>query len=265
MSPGPLALALLALLPAPAASGLALLGQAAAFAMLPVLTMAAGATIAAYRPPGERVRSGIQHFAAGVVFSVVAVELLPQIMRLHDDVLEVAGGFALGVAVMLTVEWLTGAHEHADPGAEGGSVLRAMLVAVGADLALDGILVGIAFAAGARTGILLAIALGFELLSLGLALAVELAQAGASRRRRVLAPTALALGTLLGGACLGSLALARAPDAIMAAVLAFGSAALLFLVTEELLVEAHREGETTGGTAMFFLGFLLFLVLGMAA
>ncbi len=244
---------------------LGLLGQAAAFALLPVATMAAGATVAAFRPPGERVRSGIQHFAAGVVFSVVAVELLPHIMRLHEDVLEVAGGFALGVAAMLTVEWLTGAHEHADPGAEGRGAVNAMLVAVGADLALDGILVGIAFAAGAKTGILLAIALAFELLSLGLALAVELGQAGAERRRRVLVPTALALGTLLGGACVGSLALAAAPDAIMAAVLAFGSAALLFLVTEELLVEAHQEGETTGGTAMFFLGFLLFLVLGMVA
>lgn len=236
-----------------------------AFAFLPVLTMACGAVVAAVRAPGPRMRSGIQHFAAGVVFSVVAVELLPHILRLHNDVLEVAGGFALGVALMLGVERFTGAHEHAREGADAGSGTRAMLVAIGADLTLDGILVGIAFAAGATAGVLLSIALAFELLSLGLALSVELTHAGASRRRSIVLPTVLALCTLLGGAILGTTLLTGAPETVLAAVLAFGSAALLFLVTEELLVEAHMAGETSMGTAMFFLGFLLFLVLGMSA
>jgi hypothetical protein len=35
------------------------------------------------------------------------------------------------------------------------------------------------------------------------------------------------------------------------------------LVTEELLVEAHETEETLGGTASCFVGFLLFLVIGM--
>ena len=49
----------------------------------------------------------------------------------------------------------------------------------------------------------------------------------------------------------------------MEAVLSFGLAALLYLVTEELLREAHEERESAIGTAMFFLGFLIFLVIGM--
>jgi ZIP family zinc transporter len=40
-------------------------------------------------------------------------------------------------------------------------------------------------------------------------------------------------------------------------------AALLYLVTEELLVEAHEVAETPWAAAMFFAGFLLFLVLGL--
>ncbi len=246
-------------------TGASLFLKVIAFALLPVATMAIGSAIAAVRPPGERVRSAIQHFAAGVVFSVVAVDLLPRILRLHGDVVEIAIGFALGVAVMLTVERVTGAHEHANPTAEEGhGSIASMLTAVGADLTLDGVLVGIAFAAGARTGVLLAIALACELLSLGLALAVALGRARAFRARQVGLPTALAAVTLLGGAVLGLGLLAHAPEALLAAVLAFGSAALLFLVTEELLVEAHRAGESTWATAMFFLGFLLFVVLGMA-
>lgn len=48
-------------------------------------------------------------------------------------------------------------------------------------------------------------------------------------------------------------------------VLSFGLAALLFLVTEELLIEAHEETETPLLTLSFFVGFLLFLLLGMVA
>ena len=49
----------------------------------------------------------------------------------------------------------------------------------------------------------------------------------------------------------------------MEVVLSFGLAALLYLVTEELLREAHEERETTLATATFFAGFLAFLVIGM--
>ena len=50
----------------------------------------------------------------------------------------------------------------------------------------------------------------------------------------------------------------------MEGVLSFGLAALLFLVTEELLKEAHEEPGTLVGTAVFFVGFLIFLVVGIA-
>lgn len=48
---------------------------------------------------------------------------------------------------------------------------------------------------------------------------------------------------------------------MLAAVLAFGAAALLYLVTEELLVEAHEATETSVLTAMFFVGFLVIFIL----
>ena len=49
----------------------------------------------------------------------------------------------------------------------------------------------------------------------------------------------------------------------MEVVLSFGAAALLYLVTAELLREAHEERESTSATAMFFVGFVVFLVVGM--
>lgn len=48
---------------------------------------------------------------------------------------------------------------------------------------------------------------------------------------------------------------------MLGGVLAFGLAALLYLVTEELLVEAHEVRENRVTTSMFFAGFLLLLMI----
>jgi ZIP family zinc transporter len=47
-------------------------------------------------------------------------------------------------------------------------------------------------------------------------------------------------------------------------VLGFATAALLYLVTEELLVEAHETTETPLLTAAFFIGFIAFLTLELS-
>jgi ZIP family zinc transporter len=245
----------------------------ARYALLPVAATVVGALAGVSRDPGPRLRSAIQHFAAGVVFSVVGVELLPDITRTHE-VRDVVIGFAAGIALMLVIRRLTAAagpkalttpaDASASDAARAATVSVGMLVAVGIDILIDGLLVGIAFAAGQKEGVLLTIALAVELLSLGLAITAEIREANGSRLRAVVVPSALSL-LLVVGAVGGATLLAGASSHVLAAVLAFGAAALLFLVTEELLVEAHEVPETTGSTLMFFVGFLLFLVLGMVA
>ncbi|MDW4783771.1 transporter, partial [Escherichia coli] len=54
---------------------------------------------------------------------------------------------------------------------------------------------------------------------------------------------------------------AALPPSIVAGFFAFGLIALLYLVTEELLVEAHQTPDRPWVTAMFFVGFLAILVL----
>ena len=53
------------------------------------------------------------------------------------------------------------------------------------------------------------------------------------------------------------------PSHLNTVVLAFGSAALLFVVTEQLLVKAHKQPEAPLLAASFFVGFLLVLILDM--
>ena len=244
-----------------------------ALSLLPVTTTVVGATVAAFRPPRAAIRSGIQHFAAGVVFSVVAVELLPAVTRVHDPI-EIGWTFAAGVILMLCIERLSRrANDQAKHGGvEAAASDRAVtvsgpstgqLVAIGIDILIDGLLIGIAMAAGQKEGLLLTAALSLELLSLGLAIAAALAASGASRRRTILLPAALSL-LLVVGAVAGDTLLKGASEHTLAGVLSFGCAALLYLVTEELLVDAHESPDSTGATAMFFAGFLLFMLLGMA-
>ncbi|GGR74296.1 membrane protein [Deinococcus seoulensis] len=242
------------------------LGQILLLTLIPVAATILGGVVASFRPPGPRVRSFVQHFAAGVVFAAVAGELLPEITAGHQP-LGVVIGFVLGVGVMLAVRALVGRLEpeeaETDGGAEDGDTPRSatgLLAAVGIDILIDGLLIGVGFAAGERVGTLLVVALTLELLFLGLSVAASLGQRGASRGRSILTVSGLSLLVIVG-ATVGGTLLQGLTGLPLEIVLSFGAAALLFLVTEELLVEAHEVKETPWITSAFFLGFIaLYLI-----
>jgi ZIP family zinc transporter len=235
-----------------------LLPQVLTYVLFPVAAMCVGGVIAVFRPPGARFRSFIQHFAAGLLFAAVAGELLPD---LHKQApLWVIIGFALGTVSMLAVKELTKQVEQV--GKDAVETPLGLLVTVGVDVAIDGLLIGIGFIAGANQGILLTVALTLELLSLGLATSAALSRAGMPKRQAMLTIAGLALLPLLG-AVLGTTLLAGLAGATLTTVIAFGCAALLYLATEELLTEAHEVPDTPLTAAMFFFGFLLLFVIEM--
>lgn len=229
------------------------------FSLLPALALVGASIIPAFRRPSSHIKSMIQHFAAGVVFSVAAVEFLPEIR--HDlRPLPLAVTFMAGVVLMLNLELLTkqvqklfGRHDSGD---------GRFLVAVAIDLSLDGLLLGIGFSVGPTQGLLLALALALEGITLGLAIATSLLEAGARGTQVFLRCSGLALLLVLGAGLGGTLLHSLSKD-ILAMVMSFGLAALLYLVTEELLVEAHEETDTPLASGMFFVGFLTFVILGM--
>ena len=244
-----------------AATVVGLVEHVEVLATIPALSLVISTLLAGRLAPGARVRSTLQHFAAGVVFSTVAVELLPDLTRSHA-VMEVVLGFAGGVALLLVIRALT--HEPAPSAVAAAGSLptlpTGMLVAVGIDILIDGLLVGLGFSVGAKEGWMITVALALELISLGLAVGATLAPFGLKRSAMI---SGLLAGALLIGAGVGVAFISRLSPHLLAGVLAFGCAALMFLVTEELLVEAHEAGETAFATAMFFVGFVLFLVVGM--
>lgn len=224
---------------------------------IPMAAAACGSTWASRRPPGAKVRSAIQHFAAGLVFAVAAAELIPDLKEDHRTAAVIAG-FSIGVAVMLAID------VAAERFGRGPSSMAPTLVVTGIDLVVDGLLLGIAFSDGGAVGPLLTLALTMEMLGLGVAVALVLIAAGVGSVRTVAMTFALSCCVLLGGV-LGASTLSNLGADALSVVLAFATAALLYLVTEELLTEAHETEDTPLLTATFFVGFLLILVLSFNA
>ena len=216
--------------------------------LLPVVAAIAGAAIAAWMSPNELTVSGVRHFAAGVVFAAAAGEILPDVVHGAAPTATIVGGL-IGLAVMIGVKQT----EELLKGPTG------LLAAVGIDVLIDGLVLGVAFNAGARAGLLLAVALTLEILSLGLALTASLGEF--MKSRILIVATVGLLSLLLPAGALLALPAATLPPVLFTGVLALGLVALLYLVTEELLVEAHEVKDTPLVAAMFFVGFLAVIVL----
>ncbi len=242
---------------------MALLLHTLTWALIPTLSMIVGAVIALIKPPSVAIRSIILHFAAGVVFSVVAVELLPDIVKRHAPI-EITIGFTAGIAVMLGLRTLSRRLEEQDKESTIVRLPSGLLFGIAVDLILDGLLLGIGFAAGNSEGMMLAFALSLELLALGLATSTTLVKKGIGKRKTAFVILILSCSLALASV-VGTTLLRQLDSNSLEIVLSFGLAALLFLVTEELLVEAHEEAESPLHTASFFLGFLVLLILGMVA
>lgn len=225
---------------------------ALAYAVAPTLAIPAGAALVAWRPPGERVRSIVQHFAAGALLAVVAVELLGPVA--HASRVAAATGMLLGTAFMVALDMTVTRLER-----RPGHAATGFLVVVTIDFLLDGLLLGVALVHDSHLGLLLAIALTLE--DVVVAMSVTATALETHPPKRTLAmlgaiatafPIGTVVGFLLGGVLTG-------PAFI--GVLAFAAVALLFLVLEELLREAHDVRETPVATAMLFVGLLAFMLL----
>jgi ZIP family zinc transporter len=230
--------------------------QALSYTSIAVVAALVGGVIAVYRAPGPQMESNVQHLAAGVVFAAVAAELLPDI---HDQSPEVVViGFAVGVATMLGIHRLSKLIEKRGV---GGSYAGAagLIITIGIDMLIDGVLIAVTFIEETATGVIIASALAVEVLFLGVAAVVAL-PAAMTPLGKISVPAAF--GALLSfGVTVGVLTLEGAAETTIAFVLAFGAAALLYLVTEELLVKAGTVPQTPVSTTLFFVGFLVIFLL----
>jgi ZIP family zinc transporter len=235
-----------------------LLAQLLLYALVPSLAIFSGGMIASYRPLSKTAQSLVQHIAAGVVFAALVGEVLPDLTASHPNPLLIIAGFAFGVILMLGMRLLIESRIKQAENAPKNPLT--LILVVGIDILIDGFLIGVGLALGEINGTLIALALGIEILFLGMATGAEMHEGGLPRRQIFWTLLALVIPPIVG-VLAGGLIFSGVPHNVVVVVLSFAAAALLYLVTEELLVEAHASGETPFATAMFFVGFLILYIL----
>jgi ZIP family zinc transporter len=224
------------------------------YTLIPVIAALGGAIFAAVSHPSERLQTNVQHFAAGIIFAAAALELLPPV-REQPPIVAIIG-FLAGIATMVASRRLSQKLDERN----GGARVSGLIVASAIDVLIDGVILGATFTMSARQGILLTIALALGVLFLGLSVAVTLRQAEVSQGRIIAMTGGIALAMPVGTA-IGVTTLRNVTAPVLATVLAFGAVVLMYLVTEELLVRAHRVKSSPWAMPLFFGAFLLYLVI----
>jgi ZIP family zinc transporter len=135
-----------------------------------------------------------------------------------------------------------------------------LAVAAAVDTLFDGAIISAGFSTGQQLGPLLTVALAIELFFLTLSVGLEFHKNKSQRLQGLVTTTGIAL-LLLVGAVAAFFFLIGLSEGSVAIVLAFGAAALIYLVAEELLVESIEAEESLFSTAMLFAGFLVLLAL----
>ena len=140
----------------------------------------------------------------------------------------------------------------------GAKLPWSLIIPVVIDSFVDGFLIGLSCSLSHHAGLVLAFATCIEMTFLGAAFAATVSRStGASKISRlitVMVPPVVLLIAAVIGAALGDIS-ASSPAAFTGFV-AFGTVALLFLVTHELLIEAH---DAQGGVEVWWINTILYV------
>ncbi len=219
-------------------------------------------------------------FAAGVMIAASVFSLLLPAMEEAEEMgipgwMPSAGGFILGIGFMLLLDVLM-PHLHLgakQPEGLHSSLRRTALLVSAVTLhnIPEGMAVGLTFALAAQHSgdlsdlsgaAVLALGIGIQNFPEGTAISLPLRQEGMSRRRSffwgsmsgVVEPIFGILVVLLAGWI----------QPAMPWLLSFAAGAMLYVVVEELIPEAHLGDHSNTGTLAVMGGFLLMMVLDVA-
>ena len=245
------------------------------------MTAAGAALVILFKELDRKVLDAMLGFAAGVMIAASFWSLLSPSLEMSEGKdlpvwFPALVGFLLGGVCMRLIDmFLPHLHPGAPPEeAEGvdNSWHRSMLLVSAITLhnIPEGLAIGVAFGAaasgfeGATLGgaIALAIGIGIQNFPEGAAVSLPLRREGLSRRASFLwgqlSATVEPVAAVLGAA----LVIVATP--ILPYALAFAAGAMIFVVVEELVPEAHRGGNGDIATMGVMLGFAVMMVLDVA-
>lgn len=219
--------------------------------------------------PNEKVQRILLGFAAGVMTAASVWSLLLPAIDQADTWaipgwIPAAGGMLLGVVFLAALDALLPRLRREREIADAGWKQTTLLVtAITLHNVPEGMAVGLAFALAAQgDGIAgaaaLAMGIGIQNFPEGAAIALPLRQRGWSRRRSFVGGALSGVVEPLFGVAVVLAAAGIRP--LMPWLLSFAAGAMLYVVVEELIPQAHSRAGTCG----FVVGFLIMMVLDVA-
>ncbi|MBW3624270.1 MAG: ZIP family metal transporter [Armatimonadetes bacterium] len=233
------------------------------FALLPAFGNFAGGLLAEAFTVSGKTLSIALHAAAGVLLAVVSVELLPQALEAKPSWLIILLFFLGGVffiAMDQTIHFVRARMSGAKGEAEAGAGPWMLFFGVAIDLFSDGVMIGTSTTIATSLALLLALGQVTADVPEGFATVAAFKNQGIPRRSRLLISAAFTIPILLG-TTLGYWAVRGLPEIYKLGLLTFTAGLLMTLVVEEIIPEAHEDGEARLAAFFFIGGFSLFALL----
>ena len=213
------------------------------------------------KKPTPRFTGTILAFAAGVMLSIIFIELIDESIAYSGHWATIAG-LTLGMVVFYLLDHYL-PHRHTVSEEEtvfGGYLKKGTLLAIGIGLhnLPEGLAIGTGFVGSQELGLSLAILIGLHNIPEGMAVAAPLKQGGFSFPK-VLAITALAglpmgLGALIG-ALIGSISVF-----VLGLSFGFAAGAMLYIVCDELIPDSYESAGAHFSIIGIFAGTILGLL-----
>ena len=224
-------------------------------ALLPAAGNFGGGLIAEFIRPSKRILSHALHAASGIIVAVVAVEVMPEALPILSGsslaVSFLAGGVAYIVVDAAVERW----QKRKGSGSAGPWMVY---VAVAADLAGDGLLIGTGSAVGGGLAMLLAVGQVLADIPEGFATTATFRDSGASRATRLWISASFVI-PVVGAAVLSFFLLRNASEALKMGSLVFVAGFYTVAAVEEILAQAHETRDDSRFSAVSFIaGFALF-------
>ena len=245
------------------------------------LTALGAATIFLARELSKRLLDAMLGFAAGVMIAASYWSLLaPAIEMSEGRALPIwfpaVAGFLLGGVFLRGLDWVL-PHLHLNAPLEDAEGMKTtwqrttlLILAITLHNIPEGLAVGVAFGAAAANlpsatlagAVALAVGIGIQNFPEAMAVAMPLRRAGLSQLKSfwygqlsgIVEPVAAVVGA----------ATVLVAQVILPYALAFAAGAMIFVVVEDIIPEAHREGNVDLSTTGVMVGFVLMMTLDVA-
>jgi len=225
-------------------------------------TVMGGLSVVLLKKVEDKSLSILLGFSAGIMVSITFVELIPESIE-EGSLITAVAGLLLGIGMIGFVD-IKFPHRHFSFNCEGDKekaryLKTGILLSVGIAMhnLPEGVAIGTGFMVSFEIGLALAILMAIHNFPEGMAVGAAMC-VGKVRASRIILVTALA-GVPMGiGALIGGL-LGGVSDVALSIGLGFAAGAMLYIVFDELIPDAHRRME--GHTAI--IGILAGILVGI--